>query len=70
MTQILIFGGGNARAQNHPVAPYIDSTLDSTLDYPLPPIPLPHSCPYFLGFSLKNRAISSEEPVGYSWPPR
>ena len=43
MTQILIFGGGNARAQNHPVAPYIDSVidpvLDSTLDYPPSPTP-------------------------------
>jgi len=39
MTQILIFGGGNARATTHPLAPYIDPALDSTLDYPLPPIP-------------------------------
>jgi hypothetical protein len=45
MTQILIFGGGNARAQNHPVAPYIDSVidpaLDSTRDYPPCPTPYP-----------------------------
>ena len=57
MTQILIFGGGNARAQNHPVAPYIDSVidpvLDSTLDYPLPPF-LPPFLPLLLRILFKE----------------
>jgi len=37
------FGGGNARATTHPLAPYIDSTLDSVLDSALdyPPSPIP-----------------------------